>query len=101
LVGFSRFQFGVFFGLAAGPIDYDFFDFVLFAYARRLWVIRIERGSWSRCDEAGLDLAVGEEAGGGADGVAIGFCADELDADAAISGELVVAIEIGGTVVGG
>jgi len=34
-------------------------------------------------------------------GVAIGFCADELDADAAISGELVVAIEIGGTVVGG
>jgi len=52
-------------------------------------------------NEAGLDLGVGKEADGGADGIAIGFCADELEADAAISGELVVAIEIGGTVVGG
>lgn len=50
---------------------------------------------------AGLNLAVGVQVDGGADGVAIGFCADEVEAEAAVSGELVVAIETGGAVVGG
>ena len=52
-------------------------------------------------DLARLDLTVGVEANGGAYGIAVRFCADELEADAAVSGELIVAIEIGGTVVGG
>jgi len=52
-------------------------------------------------DLAGLDLAVGVKVDVCADGVSIGFRADQMKADAAVSGLLIVAVEIGGTVIGG
>src|SRR6266481_4401676 len=70
------------------------------AYAEGLGEFRLREVAGTASNEARLNLAVGVEADSGADGVAIGFCADEVQADAAVSGLLVVAVEVGGAVVG-
>jgi len=72
LVGrISGLEFGVFFGFAAGPIDYDF-SISSCLPRRELGVIRIgEVLEPLRTRRTGSGR--GEEADGGADGVAIGF----------------------------
>ena len=42
----------------------------------------------------------GEDANGGADGIAIGFRSHEMETDAVVAGKVVVAIEVSGAVVG-
>ena len=78
LVGLSRLEFGEFLGSAAGPVHDDFFDFVLLAHAEGDGEFGLGKIAGAATHEARLDLAVGVETYGRTDGIAIGFCADQI-----------------------
>ena len=90
-----------FLGFAAGPIDDHALDFVLFAQTKSDGQFGLRKIAGAAVHHARLRLAVVEDAHIRADGVAIGFRADQTKADAAIARGLIVAEKICGPVVGG
>ena len=101
VVGAARGKILEFFRLAAGPIDHDAIDAVALFHAESDRQFRLRQIARAAFHHARLTQCRRKDADCCADRVAIGFCSRELETDAAVPGELIVAIEVSGTVVRG
>src|SRR5580692_820950 len=91
----------VVFDAAIGPLNHDPGNFVALAEAESYGKFGLGEVTRSTFDQARLAGARVLDAYLGADGVAIGLSANERETNTVISGELIIAIEIGRSMVGG
>src|SRR3984957_2375365 len=100
-IGLSGAEIFVVFDATVGPLNHDPGNFVALAEAESYGKFGLGEVARSTFDQTRLARARVLDVYLGADGVAIGLSADERETNTVISGELIIAIKIGGAVVGG
>ena len=99
-VATARCQVFVFLGSATGPIDYDAVNAVALLQTESHGQFRLGQITGTAFDDLRLGQATSKDAHHGADGVAVRLGALQTKADAAIPGQLIVAIEVSRSIVG-